>query len=266
MNTLTGYDEQEGFYKYLSLALIFHVILISITFGISSLFDLNLFKIDIKPSQVKVIQSSVRVDIVSMPKLTVQELKKMKNNPVEKIIKGSEVKKTSKDDIINPGDIIVKVKKKINLKDLLSNLSKNEKKDTRSGKERKKKISNDSKIQLQKLILEGNKVSQGTMVVGDLNVESDTNFNNYLRLISQYIKPFWKLPSYLMGKDFKCRIRVFIAANGSILRSLVYESSGSKEFDEKALSSLKNIKYFPKPGKDILPRVVAGEILLGFPL
>jgi TonB family protein len=216
---------------------------------------------------LKVIQSSVRVDVVAMPKFTVQELKKMKVQAPVPEVKGEEIEKKTKEDIIKPDDIVIKkVKKKINLKSLLANLGKKEKKIKVRKGSNTGKIDLESKRQLKKLILEGNKVSAGTSTVGDTTSLDQTKFSNYVSALPNFIRPHWKLPSYLMDKDLKCRIRLYIASNGKILNTEVYESSGVDEFDQKALQSLQNISSFPKPEGEIVSRLASGEVVLGFPL
>ena len=257
---------EDKFNRYLVVALTFHAFIIIIGMSLNTLLDLNLFETEKARKNLEIIQSSVRVDVVAMPKFTVQELKKMEVKPPAEDIKGSEVE-AKKEIEIKPDDVVVeKVKKKIDLKNLLSNLGKKEKKIAKNKGSKSGKLDSTSKRQLQKLILEGNKVSAGTSTVGDTTSLNQTKFTKYVSSLPNYVRPHWKLPSYLMERSLKCRIRLFIAANGKILNSEIYESSGVEEFDQKALSSLKNIQSFPEPEVEIVSRLASGEVVLGFPL
>jgi colicin import membrane protein len=257
----------DKFAKYFSLALGFHGFLILLGLGLSFIIGLNVLSTEESKKNLKIIQSSVRVDVVAMPKFTVQELKKMKVEAPIPEVKGERLQEKEAQDIIKKDDIVIKkVKKKIDLSNLLANLGKKEKKiDVKKGS-KDRKIDLESRRQLKKLILEGNKVSAGTSTVGSTTSLDQTRFSQYVSALPNFIRPYWKLPSYLMDKELKCRIRLFIASNGKILNSEIYESSGVDEFDQKALQALTNISSFPKPEGEIVSRLAAGEVLLGFPL
>ncbi len=258
---------EDRFNRYFGLAVAFHILLLALGFGISKVMDLDIFKIENDPKDLKIIQSSVRIDVVAMPKFTVQELKKMKVSEPVVEQKGEEVKEKAKEDIIKPDDIVIEKKEpKVNLKNLLSNLSKNEKKVKVKKGKKSGELDSKSKKELQQLILEGNKVSAGTSTVGDSLAVEKTMFNDYVSALPNMVRPYWKLPSYLMDQGLQCRIRVFIASNGKILNTEIYESSGNNEFDQKALNSLKQVSSFPQPQSEITARLASGAVVLGFPL
>lgn len=266
----SSFGVEDKFNKYLSLAVIFHAGILLFIFTLNTVLKLDLFRKDEVPKNLKLIQSSVRVDIVAMPKFTVQELKKMKVAPVAKEVK-AEVSKKEAEDVIKPGDVVIKkAKKKINLKNLLSNLSKKEnkklKKKNKNKKNSKGKINQKQRELLNKLILEGNHVSSGSSLVGDNSSEASSKFNQYVQNLSNLVRPHWKLPSYLIEKNLKCRIRIYIAANGKILDKKIYESSGVSEFDQRALAAVESVSILPKPDGEIISKLAAGEAVLGFPL
>lgn len=262
MELKTYIDQEDQLNKYFTAAIVLHIGVVFFGFAFQFFLGVDWFKNRQTNNEIKVIQSSVRVDVVAMPKFTVQELKKIQVAPPSADEKEEEVKPAqdnSKDDLV-----FKKKGKKVNLNNLLSNLSK---KKVASGKKKKVKanIKGHSK-KLRKLILEGNKVSKGTATVGDSLAQEQTEFNVYVSSLPNYVRPFWKLPSYLMERDLKCRIRVYLAANGRVLRSEIYQSSGIPEFDQKAITALKQVKNFPAPKREILARVASGEVILGFPL
>jgi TonB family protein len=258
---------EDRFNRYFAIAIAFHVLLVVFGVGITKLMDLDIFKIERDPKNLEIIQSSVRIDVVAMPKFTVQELKKMK--VTEPVIeeKGEVVKEKAKEDIIKPDDIVIEKKEpKVDLGNLLSNLSKKEKKVKIIKGKKTGELDSKSKKELRNLILEGNKVSAGTSTVGDSLAVEKTMFNDYVSALPNMVRPYWKLPSYLMDQGLQCRIRVFIASNGKILNTEIYESSGNSEFDKKALNSLKQVSSFPQPKSEITARLASGAVVLGFPL
>lgn len=257
----------DRFNRYFVIAIAFHILLIVLGIGVTRLMELDIFKIKSEPTNLEIIQSSVRIDVVAMPKFTVQELKKMK--VTEPVIeeKGEEVKEKAKEDVIKPDDIVIeKQEPKLDLNNLLSNLSKKEKKVKIIKGKKTGELDSKSKKELRNLILEGNKVSAGTSTVGDSLAVEKTMFNDYVSALPNMVRPYWKLPSYLMDQGLQCRIRVFIASNGKILNTEIYESSGNSEFDKKALNSLKQISSFPQPQSEITARLASGAVVLGFPL
>lgn len=267
MNYELDQSIDDRFNRFLAKAVIVHIAIVLISLVLKMVLGLEFFESKLKPKDIEIIQSSVRVDVVAMPKFTVQELKKMKvaDAPTEEVKEDAkkvepEVTET-KDDL----SFKEKSKKKINLKNLLSNIGKPK----ASGKKKKQNKVNKidaHKNELRNLVLEGNKVSAGTAIIGDGLEQNKTEFTKYVSSLSNYLRPYWKLPSYLMDRDLKCRITIYIAANGKILRSEIFESSGVLEFDQKALNAVKQVTTLPAPDKSILSRVASGEVVLGFPL
>lgn len=264
MEQVSNLYQEDNLKKSLALAIGVHVFLIVFAFLFQTFLGIDWFKNKSSIKEIEIIQSSVRVDVVAMPKFTVQELKKMDIAPPSQDEKTEEVKPTADN---SKSDIEFKQKaKKVNLGNLLSNLS-----NKKEAKAKKKKTKGDKNLvkhryQLRKLVLEGNKVSAGTSLVGDGLAAERTEFNNYVASLPNFVRQYWKLPSYLLDQNLKCRIRIFIGANGKILRSQIYESSGVNEFDQKALAALKQVNSFPSPKREILARVAAGDVILGFPL
>lgn len=269
MNSLFENSTDDRFTRFLTIAITAHLGIVLLGFLLQQVLNIDFFKVDIERKDLNIIQSSVRVDVVAMPKFTVQELKKMQVAPAP----SEEVKEDAPTPKEEPAPVKEdevtfkkKGKKKIDLKNLLSNIGK--KSNSNSKKKKTKKANDLSKHskQLRSLVLEGNKVSQGTNVVGDSLAQDSGKFTTYVSSLPNFVRPFWKLPTYLIDRDLKCRIRIFIAANGKILKADIFESSGVDEFDQKALAALGQVKSLPAPESEILPRVAGGEVVLGFPL
>lgn len=233
-----------------------------------------------KKVNIKLVQSAVRVDVVSMPKLTFQELKalqkagvtagsrpKVEPEPVAKT-KPAPVPDTGKE-FIKDND---KLKKKPSFSELMKKYSKtkvNEKaKPTKKTVSRPKNDGFDSKTlsKLQGLINRGNKVSNGQALVGAGDNANLTELQAYATQVSNLVRPHWKLPSYLVDKELQCRIKIYIDERGKLVRSEVFESSGEAEYDSRALKAVKQASPFPAPESLISVRTVRGDILLGFPL
>jgi len=260
MNYVETVDDK--FTQNIFKALIGHFLLILFLYLLSLILGYSFFSDSNKNVKIEIIQSAVRVDLVAMPELTVQELKKI--DLTETTIKDPEPE--VKPEVKNETSEVEfkKVDKKVDLKNLLSNFSNKEivKKD-KSKKENKKSIDNEK---LRKLILQGNIVSEGSSTVGTTASLGAEEFIRYIQGLPDIVRPNWKLPSYLIDQNLRCRIKVFVASNGRVIRVEVFESSGDKEFDAKAIEAVKLSSPFPIPSKEILVRVTSGQIILGFPL
>jgi len=245
--------------EYLIKAIAVHLGIVMLAVIFNTVLNLNLFQFEMKKREINVIQSAVRVDLVGLPKLTLQELKLIDLNRVvnkPEPVDNSKINETSKVEI-------KKLAKKIDISSLLNKYSSKKSKVKPSKRIKNKAI--DTSL-LKDLVLEGNKVSKGTSITGDEVTLGQKEFINYIQALPDRIRPNWKLPSYLTDKGLRCRVRVYLASNGSVLRVTIYESSGDAEYDSKALKAIKISSPLPKPVREILARVTSGDIILGFPL
>jgi colicin import membrane protein len=219
---------------------------------------------------VEVIRSSVRVDVVGMPKFTIQELKKMEAQPiVEKepeVSKGvKEETKAETEDVVKKDDLVIqeKGKKKASFLNILNDYS--SKKVTAVKVEKKGTQTGTGAKNLDSLIIEGNRLSKGSALVGDYSDEQNSEFSAYVQNIPGIIRPFWKLPSYLLEKELRCRIKIYLSPSGQLLKFELQESSGVGEFDARAEAAIRSAT-FPKPSEDVGKRLSSSGIILGFPL
>lgn len=227
-----------------------------------------------KNNDVEIIKSAVRVDVVGMPKLTIQELKQLQNNaaPAEpEVVKGpKEDEKPKEDDTpdeIKKDDLVIqeagKVEKKKKKSSFLSivNEAANKKVEKKKGTETGKGNKN-----LDSLILEGNRLSKGSALVGDFSGEAATEFGAYVQALPDHLRKQWRLPSFLMNKDLKCRIRVNLSSSGKLIRAEIVESSGNPDYDRYAMRAVNDSDPFPKPSDAVGPQLSSRGIILGFPL
>ena len=227
-----------------------------------------------KTNDIEVIRSSVRVDVVGMPKFTIQELKEMEKNAVDLPKEPEAVKapdkveaKVETEDVIKKDDLVIqeqakeKAKKKTSFLNSLSDYAKKDvKKDSKKGK-----VDGKSNENLKALVLEGNRLSQGSALTGDYSDEANSEFGAYVQMLPGAIRPQWRLPSHLLEKDLKCRIRIYLNTSGSLIKADVVESSGDGEFDERAMRAVKATN-FPAPSEPVGKRLTNSGIILGFPL
>ena len=181
------------------------------------------------------IQSSVRVDLVAMPDLTTKEILAIKDSVPEEVVKED--------------DAIVKdaPAEGVNLSALLNDMG--------------KKV----KIKKRKVALKGNELEVGESVTGARNKERGDQWMVYISRLPSFVRPHWKLPSYLKQQNLQARIRIYVNKSGTLASAKIIESSGNKEYDQMALRAAKLAKY-PSPEQAIASKLITEGAILGFPL
>lgn len=258
--------EDKDFYRHFLLSFGVHVFLVLIAYLGGGVL-VKAFKLN---NNVEIIRASVRVDVVGMPKFTVKELKALQAEPVAKPepenqgAKEETVVKDEAQDVIKKDDLVIKEKgelKKSSFMSLISNYS-NKKV---SAKEKKRGEKTGAK-NLDSLIIEGNRLSKGSALVGDYSDEQNSEFSAYVQAIPELVRTQWKLPSYLKEQNLKCRIAVYLSSFGQVLKTELIESSGQGEFDSRAEKAIRDASPFPKPAAQVAPRLASSGIILRFPL
>ena len=255
---------------YIRSSLVVHLIIL-VSIVVFSLIQGFFLKKE-KRTNLLLVKSSVRVDVVAMPRLTLQELK---NSGVD--VNMNVGKKIVSDDLPPPApkkteEVEFKVKKKeVNLKDMLKQYSEKKRvekvqKAVKSTKKASSSLDRIGKKRLKKLILAGNRLAQGNALTGDGGTEIQSQFQEYASRFPDWVRPHWNLPAYLIDRNFQCRIKIFISAGGELIRVQVVESSNEDEYDQKAIAAIKSASPFPPPPEPVRARAVKGDIILGFPL
>lgn len=266
---MKGLEIDDNFNRNFMISLGIHAGLVLLAF-LSGQIILKVFK----DTNVEIIRASVRVDVVGMPKFTIQELRDLQQDaaPAEpEIAKGSEVEVKPKEDeapdVIKKGDIVIeeagKVKKRNSFLNILTDYSskKVDKKERAKGKRE-----GIGKKNLESLVVEGNRLSKGSALVGEYSDEASSEFGAYVQTLPELIRQFWKLPSYLLDKELKCRIKIYLGTAGQLIKLEVYESSGQSEFDARAEKAIRDAAPFPRPTDAVGARLNSSGVILGFPL
>jgi colicin import membrane protein len=275
-NSIDTINYHQNIFPELGISLSIHIFIFCLIFAVHSIMNKGFFSKNNELIELnKKLQQSVRVDVVNLPEFTIEELKKLKivpdNTNQEKMV-------NKKNDIQDLK--VIDSKKKIDLGNMLNDFAnqdvlKKEKKNLKIGKNSKKvkqknekSFSNKELSKLKSLVLEGNILNKsGTSTVGTEGEEQElSQFEKYVLSIPEQIRPNWKLPTYLMEQDLKCRVQVFINQQGKIINFKLIESSGTNEFDERAMNSIKSTEFLTKPDKQYLTTLLTKGVVLGFPL
>lgn len=253
---------RRSFNFFLRRSLYIHgAILIVTLLGGKYAWDLNLKE---REKNLQLIQASVRVDMVAMPNQTLNELKNLSSeaagseNKQEEETKEEIKEEVVKEKMPDPSAVFEEAQKK-KRQDFLNKLKKIANKKIEADGEKKTTT-------LKSLVLSGNKLNRGTQIYGESNSEELNAFQSYISRLPDLVRPYWKLPSFLMDKNLKCRIRIWLTSSGEISRAVVYQSSGESDYDQRAIEAVKAAAPFPELKEEFSRKAINGDILLGFPL
>lgn len=267
---------------YLRRSTYVHVVLVVLTLSGSKI-AFEIAKTE-REKNLELIQASVRVDMVAMPTHTLNELKNMssgveeakkeepskapeveaKAEKVEEKVEAKEEPKVAEKDPVPSLEEASKAKRM----DFLSKLKKigSKKVDTDGNQKAEKGLYGEKSTDLKSLVLSGNKLNKGVAMYGDGGATNMTAYQAYAVKVTTMVKPHWKLPSYLLEKNLKCRVQIWLSKNGEVTRSAIYQSSNDQEFDQRAIEAIRSAAPFPEVAEDISNKVQNGSIVLGFPL
>lgn len=256
---------------FLGHSIFLHLFIIALFIGVGKL--LNISFENTRKTNMVLVESSVRIDMVAMPKMTIKELRNIKpldlggetGTALKEPPKKAPSENTNKIEFEKKGAKPMSFMERMKL--LAKQKAKAEKQKNKgkgSSSSQNKKSAAERKA-LRDLVLAGNKLSKGSSTVGS-GAGAVTAFQGYVQQLTEQVKQNWKLPSYLLNKELRCRIRVYLGGSGNLLRTEVYESSGDLEYDNKAIEAIVNSAPFPSLSSEIRSRASKGDVLLGFPL
>lgn len=280
---LTGFT--PPFFYYLKKSTLMHLLVIGCALITGKIIVEN--HVNLVKKNLQMIEASVQVDMVAMPKYTLKELQNVSTGapastpvtplaenvaPVKEVIKAKEIvqeeeKKSENASIFK----VIEKKKHGNFLEKLKQMSskkvivKNEKNE-RPEKNEDQGLNGEKVTALKKLILAGNKQSSGVAIYGSSKDSNLTSFGQYISHIPDRVRPYWRLPSFLMNKKLKCRVRIWLNISGEVTRSEIYETSGDDEYDKRALDAVKSASPFQPLKEDFKDRAMDGDIVLGFPI
>jgi colicin import membrane protein len=216
---------------------------------------------------LEILSASVRVDVVGMPKFTIEELRQMElptDAPQETPLQAEATKVEEAKDVVKPDDLVIPDNKpKKSLTSFLENYSSQKVKPAAKEKKGEKggKVAG-----LDSLIIEGNRLSKGTALVGNNSDMADSVFVGYVQTLPEKVRQNWRLPGFLKEQNLKCRVHLWIGPRGELMKVQIRESSGNSEYDALAEGAVRASSPFPAPPVDAAPKLATRGIVLGFPL
>lgn len=233
----------------------------------------------------KQFRNAIRVDMVGLPNLTLQELQKI--DPTEEMgkrdkapdpleeskidSKAEEATKVSETAMKLAEQKKLELSKKQAIEKSKQESAAKEKKrldDLRASlrvEERRKRLVNELKDQVSaeegRTPLAGNIISEGYSVTGDVASDMDI-FQGHLKA---HLRKTWNLPGWMQASSLSARVLVKLAPNGKIMAQEFLRESGNSEFDRYVVEALKNAEPFPGPPPSLQRKVMEEGVEWGFP-
>jgi TonB family protein len=212
-------------------------------------------------------KQSIRVDVVDLPSLKMQDLYKVDLTKEAATEAPSKVSKKEKEveEVAPPASSKAmklpeegKSSKKTRLKELQKTFRAEAKRQELLAKYKKQvsSISGDKRP-----ILGGNILSKGGSVQGDVAGEED----EFKASVKAHVLKFWTSPPSAMGQGYKVKIAVKISPAGRVLSKKIIKSSGRADFDTSAMDAIEAADPFPAPPENLKRIILQEGVQCGFP-
>ena len=100
-------------------------------------------------------------------------------------------------------------------------------------------------------VVKGNAISKGASLTGIAKLDND----NYVSTVTEKVKQNWNLPRWLSTSNLRAVVKVFIDASGNIIKKQLVLSSNNETFDERVMSAIESAAPYPPPPEDLASRL-----------
>lgn len=256
-----------------------HVAAFGLLFGFGLLLKLTGGPSALEEENLTLVEASVRVDVVAMPRMTVKELEALQRDSArpEQVAAPAPKTQAQEEQVAKVADdskapVLEKAAAKPRaVSDILKEAAQRRKQESaapaKGGNSESGGLSAEAQKRLRALVAAGNKLSTGSALTGSGTAQGEiTPFHLYISQLPDLVRVNWRLPSYLSDQDLRCRIRIYLSERGDLIKAEIHEASGNEEYDRRALEAVRQSAPFPPLDEQIAARAVRGEVLLGFPL
>lgn len=243
--------------------------------GHGLVFSLAIIKSLVFPSEVKPYVPVLRVDMVGLPDLTKEEMRDLKEaakEAAEKQESQATPAPAEKDSAEEMALQQEKAAEKEKAKKLKAKEKEEERKKQRAEALEKIKRDNERKAALDRIqknmgadpvVIKGNQLSAGTALEGK---EASNPSEIYQSTLQMRIRENWELPPWIQRQNLRALVRIFIDANGRIIRIMKVQLSGNPQFDSQVEKSLIEAQPFPPPPVELQSTLINNGVSIGFPL
>ena len=108
--------------------------------------------------------------------------------------------------------------------------------------------------------IKGNEISHGGSLSGMIRLEQQ----GYLQTIDGSVKAHWNLPGFLSNANLSARARLFIDAQGVVVKRSITQSSHNDVYDSRVLAAIDASTPLPPPPKTLVNILEVDGIELEF--
>lgn len=256
---MRNFHSQPHFTSFLGQSILFHCILLSLVM-------INVFFF--KGEDIKYVPA-IRVDIVALPdketpRRSVVMTKKKTLPKVETKKLQPQIKKVQipPKPQMKKAQVLTKPQKKREVTEPSFVYDKKLQEVGQTAIDRLKHIKQiQSRLEKEKVI-KGNRIAPGTALKG----LDKLDYDDYIGLLHNHIQSYWELPQWLAVSDnLSTVVRVYLDANGYVIRRELVKSSGDTRFDQIVLSAIDKASPLPKPEEKFIDIVYSGITLTAKP-
>lgn len=109
-------------------------------------------------------------------------------------------------------------------------------------------------------VVKGNEISKGSALKGLARIEHE----NYLRTIDNGVKRHWNLPGWLANASLSARVRLFVDAQGNVIKKAITKSSGNDDYDSRVMATVDAATPLPAPPGSLVNVLAVDGIELEF--
>lgn len=246
--------------RFIVLSLAFHFVLF-VLFAVRAYF---------LPSEPIPLERAIRVDMVALPDKRTSRLPPPRPAEVPKPeqVKAPEPKpaepaKTAKQEPAKP---VVKVP----LKQDPTKINLNKTKQSQEAALRRlkaiEKLKNmkpaggSTQEQKASAIVKGNEISAGNSLTGLTKLEHE----NYSETVHDQVKRHWNLPQWMANVNMSATVRVFIDANGGLIKKEMIRSSKNSVFDQSVMAAIDASVPLPRPPSHLVNLIAVRGIEIEF--
>ncbi len=106
----------------------------------------------------------------------------------------------------------------------------------------------------------GNAISKGNALSGMARLEHAT----YLQNIDEVVKRHWSLPGWLANATLSARVRLYIDAQGMLIKKQIVQSSNNSVYDERVLAAVDASAPLPPPPRNLVNILAVDGVELEF--
>jgi TonB family protein len=117
--------------------------------------------------------------------------------------------------------------------------------------------------QQKTLLMKGNKLSKGSSIAEDARESSE---ESYFDLLKDRLQENWSLPPWIARQNLSAQVEIRIDAHGNLAQIQFVRPSGSPQFDEAVKKTIQMSQPFPTPPEEVRLSLQKHGILIGFPL